>query len=211
MKRRKRADRSNASRKHRDRNQTVKAVSEFYMEVGHSLDLPPKAMPVAPPPLRRQTREEVIRGIRGNPALSAFRQWWLPAVALLLVATTAAYYWWPASKALVPEGFRGTWVSRNAMYAGRMMVISMETIEIVASRSAATGPVAVTSATVDSTASGIRLRLVYGANGEEQTLEMTLHPERPATLTLLRPANVVWERLDAVSASPPGESVAPKR
>ena len=48
MKRRNRADRRKASRQQRERDATIKAVAEFYMEVAHSLDLPPKALPVAP-------------------------------------------------------------------------------------------------------------------------------------------------------------------
>jgi hypothetical protein len=50
---------------------------------------------------------------------------------------------------------------------------------------------------------------VYGATGKEQTLEMMLHPGRPATMTLLRPANVVWERLEGSPAAPGGEAVVP--
>lgn len=202
MMRRNRADRRKASRQPRERDATIKAVSEFYMEVAHSLDLPPKALPVAPPPPPRQTREEVLRAIRAKPALLTQRSLWLPALAVLLLTVVGAYYWWPASKAAVPEGFRGTWVSANASYAGRMMVISTETIEIVSGRSAATGPVAVTSSLVDTTAGGIRLRLVYGSANRAQSLELTLHQGPPATLTLLRPAHVVWERREGAPASP---------
>jgi len=68
----------------------------------------------------------------------------------------------------------------------------------------------VTSSQVDSTADGIRLRLVYGKTNREQTLVMMLHPGRPATLTLLRPANVVWERLEGLPAPPPGGAVVPE-
>ena len=209
MTRRNRSHRHKASRKQRKRDAAVKAVAEFYIEVAKSLDLPPKAVPVAPPPPPRLTREEAIRAIRARPALHVVREWWLPGVAALILAVTGAYYWWPAGKAAVPEDFRGTWVTGNATYAGRMIVVSMETIEIVAGRRAATGPVAVTSSRVDTTTKGIRLRVVYGATGREQTLEMMLHPGRPTTMTLLRPANVVWERLEGLPASPPAQAVAP--
>ncbi len=208
MKRRNRADRRKASKQQRERDATIKAVSEFYMEVAHSLDLPPKALPVAPPPPPRQTREEVLRAIRAKPAFLTQRAWWLPAIAVLLLAGMGAYYWWPATKAAVPEGFRGTWVSQNPSYAGRMMVISMETIEIVSGRSAATGPVAVTSSTVDTVAEGIRMRLVYGAGNRAQSLEMTLHQGPPATVTLLRPAHVVWERREGAPTSPAANAAA---
>ena len=210
MSRRKHGDRRKKDRGPRAKTATVKAVAEFYMEVAHSLDLPPKALPVAPPPPPRPTREEAIRAVRGSPVQVAFREWWLPALAVLLLFSTLAYYWWPAADAAVPEDFRGTWITKNSSYAGRMIVLSMETVEIVAGRRAATGPVAVMSSRVDTTAAGIRLRLVYGTTGKEQTLEMTLHPGRPPTLSLQRPANVVWERLEAPSVSAPGEAGQPR-
>lgn len=209
MTRRNRSRGRNASRKQRKHDATIKAVAEFYTEVAKTLDLPPRAMPAPPPPPPRLTREEAIKAIRARPALQIVREWWLPGLAALILAVTGGYYWWPAGKAAVPEDFRGTWVTGNAAYAGRMIVVSMETIEIVAGRRAATGPVAVTAAKVDTTTDGIRLRLVYGATGKEQTLEMMLHPGRPATITLLRPANVVWERLEGSTASPGGEAVVP--
>jgi hypothetical protein len=200
MKGRNRAERRKASRKHGKPDPIVKAVTEFYIEVAHTLDLPPKALPVAPPPPPRQTREEAIRAIRTRPALYRYREWWLPILAALLLVVTGAYYWWPADRLAVPEGFRGTWVSHHASYAGRMIVVSMETIEIVSGLRAATGPLPVISSTVKATAEGVRLRLVFGKTGSEQTMEMLLHPGRPATLTLLRPADVVWERLEAPRA-----------
>ena len=209
MTRRNRANRRKAQRKQRQRDATVESVTEFYLEVADSLNLPPKALPAAvvPPPPPQQTRDEVLRAIHAKPALFATRGFWLPALAVLLIVVTAAYTWWPAGKATVPEAFRGTWTSRNPSYAGRMIVISMETIEIVSGRTAATGPVAVTSSIVDTTVTGIRLRLVYGTTGSEQTLVMMLHPGQAATLTLLRPADVVWERLEGLPASPPGAEV----
>ncbi len=209
MTRRKHTGRRKTIRRHRRREAALKAVAEFYMEVAKALDLPPRVLPAAPPPPPRLTRAEAIREFRARPALHMLREWWLPGVAALLLLVTAGYYWWPSEKAAVPEDFRGTWVTGNATYAGRMIVVSMETIEIVAGRRAATGPVAVTSSKVDTTTEGIRLRLVYGATGKEQTLEMLLHPGRPATMTLLRPANVVWERLEGPPASPGGEVVVP--
>lgn len=209
MKGRNRAERRKASRKRREPDAIVKAVAEFYIEVAHTLDLPRKALPEAPPPPPRQTREEAIREFRARPALSRHREWWLPALAALILVVTGGYYWWPADKVAVPEGFRGTWVSRNATYAKSMIVVSMETIEIVSGRRAATGPLAVTSSTVQPTAEGVRLRLVFGKTGSEQTLEMILHPGNPATLTLLRPADVVWERLEAPAAGSPDSARTP--
>lgn len=210
MKGRNRAERRKTSRKHGEPNAIVKAVSEFYIEVAQALDLPRKDSPIASPPPPGQTREEATLEVSARPALARSREWWLPALAALLLVVMGAYYWWPADKLAVPEDFRGTWVSRNPSYAGRMIVVSMETIEIVSGHSAATGPLAVTSSTVQPTTEGIRLRLVFGKSGSEQTLVMMLHPGRPATLTLLRPADVVWERLVVPSARPPDSTRAPR-
>lgn len=205
MKRR-RAGRRKTRREQQLHDATIKAVDEFCIEVAQTLDLPPKELPPPPPspprppPPPRKTREEVLRAIRAKPALLRQREWWLPVVAVLLLIVTGAYAWWPTGTATVPEGFRGTWVSRDSSYTGRMIVISMETIEIVAGRSEATGPLAVTSAKVDTLAEGVRLRVVYGPAGGEQKMEMMLRRGPPAVLTLRRPSDVVWERHEGASA-----------
>lgn len=219
MKGRNRAERRKATRKHGEPNAIVRAVTDFYIEVAQALDLPRKDAPIASPPPPGQTREEVTREevtreeatleVSARPALAWYRKWWLPALAALLLVMTLGFYWWPADKLAVPEAFQGTWVTHNASYAGRMIVVSMETIEIVSGHRAATGPLPVSSSTVQNTAEGIRLRLVFGKTGSEQTLEMMLHPGRPATLTLLRPADVVWERLEAPAAGPPDSARTP--
>jgi hypothetical protein len=189
-------------------------VTDFYIEVAQALDLPRKDAPIASPPPPGQTREEVTREeatleVSARPAVARYRERWLPALAALLLVMTMGYYWWPADKLAVPEAFQGTWVTHNASYAGRMIVVSMETIEIVSGHRAATGPLPVSSSTVQNTAEGIRLRLVFGKSGSEQTLEMMLHPGHPATLTLLRPADVVWERLEAPTAGSPDSAKTP--
>ena len=202
MKGRNRAERRKASRKQGEPNAIVRAVTDFYIEVAQALDLPRRDALVAspPPPEQTLTGEEATREVSAKLVLARYREWWLPAVASLLLVMTLGYYLWPAGKLAVPEAFQGTWVTRNASYAGRMIVVSMETIEIVSGHRAATGPLPVSSSMVQNTAEGIRLRLVFGKTGSEQTMEMMLHPGRPATLTLLRPADVVWERLEAPTA-----------
>lgn len=205
MKRRNRSEQHKAKREQRELQTAIKAVTEFYVEVAETLDLPPRALPEAPPlPPPPQTREEVPRAVQTRTALAAYRQWLLPAIAVLLLAVVGGVYWWPAGSATVPEDFRGTWVTQDASYAGRMIVVSAGTIEIVAGRESATGPLAVTSTTVDSTASGIRLLVVFGTSRDEQTMEMLLRPGRPTTLTLVRPDDVVWQRLEGPPAPPPG-------
>jgi hypothetical protein len=189
-------------------------VTDFYIEVAQALDLPRKDAPIASPPPPGQAREELTREeatleVSARPAVARYRDRWLPALAALLLVMTMGYYWWPADKLAVPEAFQGTWVTHNASYAGRMIVVSMETIEIVSGHRAATGPLPVSSSTVQNTAEGIRLRLVFGKTGSEQTLEMMLHPGPPATLTLLRPADVIWERLEAPTAGSPDSTKTP--
>lgn len=209
MARKNRSERRKANRERRELDAALKAVTEFYIEVAETLDLPHKPLPAAPPPPPKPTREEALRAMRAKEALAGYKQWFLPTVAVLLLVGMAAYRWWPSNKAAVPEGFRGTWVTGNASYAGRMIVISLETIEIVAGQRAATGALAVTSSTVDSTAAGVRLKVVYGKAGSEQSLEMMLHPGPRPTLTLVRPADVVWERLEGKPPEPPGGSRTP--
>lgn len=209
MARKNRAERRKANQERRELEAALKAVTEFYIEVAETLDLPHKPLAAPPPPPPKPTREEALRVIRAKAVLEGYKQWLLPAVAVLLLVVTAAYRWWPSDKAAVPDGFRGTWVTRHASYAGRMIVISMETIEIVAGQRAATGALAVTSSTVDSTDVGVRLKLVYGKAGSEQTLEMMLYPGPRPTLTLVRPADVVWERLEGKPPEPPGGSRTP--
>lgn len=201
MKGRNRAERRKASFSKRAPDAIVKAVTEFYIEVAQVLDLPRKALPAAPPPPPRLTREEAIAAVRSKSLLSRYREWWLPGLAALLLVVIGGYSWWPEGEPGVPDDFRGTWVTQNASYAGRMIVVSMETVEIVAGRRAATGPLPVTSTRIDTTAEGIRLRVVYGKVGSEQNLELFLHPGRPTTLTLARPADVIWERVEAPVSS----------
>ena len=198
-----RAKRRLESVRHRELAKAKKAVAEFYAEVALKLHLPRKAQ-LAKPLAPRLTREEALREIRGGTARFTTRRVWLPVLALLLLVLTGAYYAWPATKLAVPQEFLGIWMSRNPGYVGRRIAISTETVEIIAGRGAATGPVAVTSAKLDTTSAGIRLRVVYGKGDNEQKLEITLHPGKPPTLTLLRPANVIWERVDDSRATPPG-------
>ena len=211
MTRRNRTDRRKARREQQVHDATIKAVDAFYVEVAHSLDLPRKELPPPPPPPPQQTREEVLRAIRAKPPLLKQRAYWLPALAVLLLVVTGAYTWWPAATAAVPPAFQGTWVSQSPSYARRMIVISMETIEIVSGRSEATGPLAVTSSKVDTIAEGIRLRVVYGAAGNEQKMELMLHAGPPATLTLRRPADVVWERQTGALAAPSAGAAVPNQ
>ena len=200
------------------------ALAEFYREVANALDLPLKApddpqvsgstQPGAATPRTSRVTPRVSQAKRresGMLAVSGQRtRWWMPVVAVLMLAATGAYVLWPAGEATVPESFHGNWTSRSANYEGRRLVLDRKTIEVVSGVGPPIGPVVVTSSRADSSEEGVRLRLSYDAPEGAQTLELLLHPGRPATLTLARPADVIWERLAERPTAPPTAAVAPK-
>lgn len=187
---------------------SAEAVTEFFLEVAGALDLPPKALPdetplETPPPVPSQQSRATPPPSRAVPAPRPRTRWWLPAVAAAMLLAVGRVQWGTWARPSVPQEFRGTWVSRDAKYAGRIIVFSAETVEIVAVGSAVNGPVAVTRTKVDTTTSGIRLRCAYATGDGEQSLEVTLHPGRPETMTLLHPPDVVWERGESGLVSKP--------
>lgn len=199
----------------RRRGRGRRALGEFLLEVANVLSLPPRVPPaytpsaVPPPPTARPAGEQFSSGKQSAPATRSYGHVWLPSLAaLLLVAWSASLINWSFGHADIPVSFRGTWVSQHDGYEGRRLVLTASTVHVIVSGDTNSQPAVVRSATVRSTPTGPRLRLVCATADGADTIEvMLLTPNR---LALRRPADVVWERLEDRRASPAVTTSAPE-
>lgn len=199
----------------RRRGRGRRALGEFLLEVANVLSLPPRVPPaytpsaVPPPPTARPAGEQFSSGQESAPATRSYGHVWLPSLAaLLLVAWSASLINWSFGHADIPVSFRGTWVSQHYGYEGRRLVLTASTVHVIVSGDTNSQPAVVRSATVRSTPTGPQLRLVCATADGADTIDVTLLT--PGKLTLRRPADVVWERIESQHPSQPDAAPTPE-